>query len=234
MNTPRAGPRPATGALRAPLILVVDDEPEALLYATANLHATGALARCAERAPDLIVLDLMMPGLDGFALCREIRRSSRVPIVVLSARDREYDKVHALDLGADDYLTKPFGVEEFLARVRAMLRRNHVLSNAAQHLLTVGHLTIDLEARQVTVAGRPVRLTPTEFALLAELARHPGKVLTQRHLLQRVWGTDYGDEGSYLHTYMRRLRQKIEADPRRPALLVTEQSIGYRLVPGEA
>ncbi len=244
MNQRLAHPHAEPGRLRAARVLVVDDEPEALLYIAANLRATGyevmtagdgeaALARFAERPPDLVVLDLMMPVLDGFVVCRELRRASLVPIVVLSARDREFDKVRALDLGADDYLTKPFGVEEFLARIRAVLRRHHVLSTAAEPSLRVGRLTIDLDARQVTVAGRPVRLTPTEYALVVELARHAGKVLTQRQLLQRVWGADYGDEGSYLHTYMRRLRQKIEADPQHPAILITEPGIGYRLAAGE-
>jgi DNA-binding response OmpR family regulator len=230
----------AESRLRAPRILVVDDEPEALLYIAANLQATGyavitaedgeaALARMAERAPDLVVLDLMMPGLDGFSVCRTIRAASLVPIVVLSARDREFDKVRALDLGADDYLTKPFGVEEFLARVRAALRRHRFQAEGASRHLRAGPLAIDAGARQVTVAGRLVRLTPIEYALLLEFARHAGAVLTHRQLLQRVWGAEYGDEGSYLHTYIRRLRRKIEADPQRPVLLLSEPGVGYRL-----
>jgi two-component system KDP operon response regulator KdpE len=234
---------PSPHRLRAPRILVVDDEPEALLYIMSNLQATGyevvtaedgaeALERVKQHAPDAIVLDLMMPGLDGFNVCRAIRAVSPVPILILSARDREFDKVRALDLGADDYLTKPFGVEEFLARIRAVLRRHHVLTGVPERHLRVGALSIDLEARQVTVAGQPVRLTPTEYALVVELARHAGAVLTHRQLLQRVWGVEYGNEGSYLHTYIRRLRRKIEADPGRPTLLLTQPGIGYRLASG--
>ena len=235
---------PGRSRSHAPLVLVVDDEPEARLYISINLEATGyqvigaedgqgALARFAECDPDLVVLDLMMPRLDGFAVCREIRARSSAPILVLSARDRELDKVRALDLGADDYLTKPFGIEEFLARVRAALRRRRALPPENDQRLSVGPLVVDLDARRVLVAGLPVRLTPTEFALIVELAQHAGKVLTHRHLLQRVWGATYGNEGTYLHTYMRRLRRKIEADPRRPRLLLTEPGIGYSLTSPE-
>ena len=222
-----------------PKVLIVDDEPEVLKYVGANLRARGydtataadgneALARFAEEHPDLVLLDITMPGPDGFAVCQAIRQRSAVPIIVLSARGQEKDKVKALDLGADDYLTKPFGVEELLARVRAALRRGQQEGPATVEALEAGDLRIDFAARRVTVAGAEVRLTPTEYALLAQLARSAGKVLTHTVLLQRVWGPEYRDESDYLWAYVRRLRRKLEADPEHPRHLLTEPGVGYR------
>jgi two-component system KDP operon response regulator KdpE len=169
-----------------------------------------------------------MPGPDGFAVCQAIRQRSAVPIIMLSARGQEKDKVKALDLGADDYLTKPFGIEELLARVRAALRRGQMEGPATAEVLDAGDLRIDFAARRVTREGAEVRLTPTEYALLVQLARSAGKVLTHTVLLQRVWGPEYRDESDYLWAYVRRLRRKLEADPEHPRHLLTEPGVGYR------
>jgi len=225
-------------------ILVVDDEPETVKYLSANLRVRGyevlcaydgrqALKLCNEQDFHLIVLDLMLPGPDGFQVCQAIRERSSVPILVVSALGQEKDVVKALDLGADDYLTKPFGVEELLARVRAVLRRA-VAGPASLHPpLTVGNLTLDFAAQRVTVGGNEVRLTPTEYKLLACLAINRGRVLTHRALLQKVWGAEYGDETQYLWTYVRRLRRKIEPNPAEPYYILTEPGVGYRFRPGE-
>ena len=224
-----------------PKVLVVDDEPEVLKYVGANLRARGydtvtaadgneALARAQEERVDLILLDITMPGPDGFAVCQAIRQRSAVPIIMLSARGQEKDKVKALDLGADDYLTKPFGIEELLARVRAALRRGEQEGLAAVEALEAGDLRIDFAARRVTKDGAEVKLTPTEYALLAQLARSAGKVLTHTALLQRVWGPEYRDESDYLWAYVRRLRRKLEADPEHPRRLLTEPGVGYRFM----
>ncbi|HFD38721.1 MAG TPA: response regulator transcription factor [Anaerolineae bacterium] len=221
-----------------PKVLVVDDEPETVKYVSANLRVRGydvltagdgraALKVFDESVVDLVILDIMMPGPDGFAVCQAIRRRSDVPIIMLSARGREKDIVRALDLGADDYLTKPFGVEEMLARVRAVLRRAAQLPTAPRPPLTVGDLTVDFAARQVTMGNRPVQLTPTEYDLLACLALNAGRVLTHRTLLQTVWGPGYGDETEYLWAYIRRLRRKIEPDPRKPCYILTHPGVGY-------
>ena len=219
-------------------VLVVDDEPETVKYVAANLRARRydvltaedgqtALKLFAESPVDLIILDIMLPGLDGFQVCQAIRRQSGVPIIVLSARGQQKDIVRALDLGADDYLTKPFGADELLARIRVALRHG-ASESAVQHPpLVFGELTIDFGARRVTVADRSVELTRTEFDLLAHLAFNAGRVITHRALLQAVWGPEYGDETEYLWTYIRRLRHKIEPDSRKPQYILTQAGVGY-------
>jgi len=228
---------------------VVDDEPETVKYLSANLRARGydvltagdghsALKLLGESQVDLAILDIMLPDTDGFQVCQMIRARSNMPILMLSARGQERDIVRALDLGADDYLTKPFGVEELMARVRAVLRRR-TSREAQSHpplVLPGGRpgvpscdLTINLQSRTVTLGDQFVSLTATEFDLLAHLALHAGRVLTHRALLQAVWGPEYGDETEYLWTYVRRLRQKIEPDPHHPRFLLTQPGVGYRL-----
>jgi two-component system, OmpR family, KDP operon response regulator KdpE len=178
--------------------------------------------------PDLLVLDLNLPGIDGLTVTRRIRERSDVPILILSVREEEPDKVEALNLGADDYLTKPFGIEEFLARVRALLRRSGGLGAAHLGAFREGDVEIDLEDRFVRRAGHSVRLTRTEWALLEELSRHPGKLLTHRWLLERVWGRGYEDDLEVLRVFISQLRKKIEPDPARPRLIVTDPGVGYR------
>ncbi|CAG0935844.1 KDP operon transcriptional regulatory protein KdpE [Thermoflexales bacterium] len=224
-------------------ILIVDDEAPLRDFVRRNLEKRGyrtfsavdgleALAAFEREPIDLIILDVMMPNLNGFEVCRRIRQTSIVPIIVLTALGEEQDKITAFDLGADDYLTKPFGVGELLARLKAVLRRSHWESAPpSSETLRHGNLEIDVEQRRVRRAGSDVRLTPTEFTLLTELATHAGKVLTHRALLQKVWGPEYGGENEYLRVYINRLRQKLEADPSQPKHLLTEQSVGYRFQP---
>lgn len=222
-------------------ILVVDDEPSILRAVRTILarHAfqveiaeTGrqALEYYSRRRPDLILLDLGLPDMDGLEVIREIRSQANTPIVVLSVREAERDKVAALDLGADDYLTKPFGVDELLARIRVALRHAAHPTMGAAPVFRTGDLEVDLERRLVTVGGNEVHLTPTEYELLKAFVTHPNKVLTDRMLLNAVWGPDYGAEAHYLHVYMARLRKKIEADPQEPRYLITEPGVGYRLL----
>jgi two-component system KDP operon response regulator KdpE len=224
--------------MRNPRVLVVDDEPITVKYLGANLRVRGyevlvaadgetALKMFDRSEIDLIILDIMMPGLNGFQVCQAIRRKSDVPILMLSARGRENDIVHALDLGADDYLTKPFGVAEMLARVRAALRRRAPTWERPRAPLVIADVRIDFDARQVTVAGEEVQLTPTEYDLLAHLALNAGRVLTHRALLRAVWGPEYGDETEYLWAYIRRLRRKIEPDPSNPCRILTQPGVGY-------
>jgi len=219
-------------------VLVVDDEPQILRALQTNLRGAGyevdtaasveqALAAVAIRPPEAVILDLILPDGNGSDVTRELRRWSSVPILVLSAVGDEREKVAALDAGADDYVTKPFGMEELLARRRAALRR---AVPAGEPVLRIGDLEVDLEKRSVSVAGRPVQLTPTQFDLLALLARNEGKLLTHRTILREVWGPAYGEESHYLHVYVSQLRRKVEADPARPRMLVTEPGAGYRLV----
>jgi DNA-binding response OmpR family regulator len=221
-------------------VLVVDDEPETLKYVGANLRIRGydvltaadgraALEEFDRSDVDLVVLDVMMPGLDGFQVCQAIREQSDVPILMLSARGQERDIVRALDLGADDYLTKPFGVEELLARVRAALRRVAQTKSPAQSSVAIQDLEVNFDAHQVTVHGQEIQLTRTEYDLLAYLAANAGRVLTHRTLLQAVWGPEYGEETEYLWAYIRRLRRKIEPDPSNPRYIVTQPGIGYLL-----
>jgi two-component system KDP operon response regulator KdpE len=219
-------------------VLVVDDEPESLKYVGANLRARGydvvtaadgteALKRCHEDYFDLVLLDITMPGPDGFAVCQEIRRTSAMPIIMLSARGQERDKVKALDLGADDYITKPFGIDELLARVRSALRRSNQ-DPVVMDSLVIGDLTLSFAERRVSRGGVEIKLTPTEYELLVQLTRSAGKVLSHATLLQRVWGQEYGEESEYLWAYIRRLRRKIEVDPDHPRYLLTEPGVGYR------
>lgn len=227
-----------------PAVLVVDDEQPLRDFIRKNLEARNfavhtaangleALALFNTQPLGLIILDVMMPTMDGLETTRRIRQASLVPIIILTALGEEKDKVAALDLGADDYLTKPFGVEELLARVRAVLRRSKPQpAPAPASALHAGDLVLDPAAHIVTRDGEPLKLTPTEFELLHYLMRHAGKVVTHRELLQRVWGAEYGDEAEYLRVYIRRLRQKIEADPLNPRHLLTEHGVGYRFEAG--
>jgi len=236
-------------------ILVVDDEPQILRALRAALKGHGydvqtaadgeeALDLLALHPPDILILDLVMPGKSGFDVVREVRAwstpahaaqraSTPSPaIIVLSARGEDRDKVIALDLGADDYLTKPFSMNELLARIRVALRHRPEQA-ASDPIIRAGAVAIDLERRIVTRDGAAVHVTPTEWQLLVELARAAGKVLTQRMLLQRVWGPEYGDEAQYLRVYINQLRRKLEADPTRPHILITEPGVGYRFISNE-
>ena len=192
-------------------------------------NAGEAKASYDRRVPDLVLLDLTLPDRDGFEVVRHIRAHSATPIIVLSARGGERDKVDALDLGADDYMTKPFGIDELLARIRVALRHLARPRAGTERRVRTGDLVVDLERREVTVGGREMHLTPTEYDLLKVLLTNPNKVLTDRMLLQQVWGPDYGDESHYLHVYVARLRRKIEADPQAPKHIITEPGVGYRL-----
>jgi two-component system KDP operon response regulator KdpE len=225
----------------APLILLIEDEPQMRRFLRAALgaqdyrlaEATTArdgLAQAASRNPDVILLDLGLPDRDGLEVARELREWSVTPIIVLSARGREQDKVAALDFGADDYLTKPFGVEELLARIRVALRHAALPPGAPpEPVFQAGDVRVDLVRREVRRGDQEVHLTPTEYKLLTVLVRHAGKVITHRQLLKEVWGTNYADQSHYVRVYMAQLRQKLEADPARPRLLVTEPGVGYRL-----
>ncbi|HEX9124451.1 MAG TPA: response regulator transcription factor [Actinomycetota bacterium] len=226
------------GDVKRPRVLVVDDEigiRRALSRALAardyevESAADGeqAVALAERTQPDLVVLDLNLPKLDGLEVCRRIRGWSSVPILVLSVREDELDKVAALDLGADDYLTKPFGIDELLARIRALLRRTED-STAGDRRYRIGDIDVDLGRRRVTRAGRDVRLTRTEWSLLEAMGRHPGKLLTHRWLLEEVWGAGYGDDVDVLRVFVSQLRKKVEPDPRQPTVIATEPGVGYR------
>jgi two-component system KDP operon response regulator KdpE len=192
-------------------------------------NGEDAIVVVADRRPDVVLLDLGLPDIDGIEALRRMRTFSDVPIVVLTARDRQIDKIAALDVGADDYVTKPFDIEELVARVRAVLRRvPHAVSTAA--VIRIDDLEIDLARRQVTRAGESVHLTKTELALLEQLATHPGKLLTHEHLLRQVWGEGYGSESNYLRVYVGQLRRKLQDDAANPRLIVTEPGIGYRWI----
>ncbi|HEX3541539.1 MAG TPA: response regulator transcription factor [Acidimicrobiales bacterium] len=225
------------------VVLVVEDDRSIVDLVRANLMVRGftvLIARNGEEVldivtssqPEIVLLDLMLPDADGFDLCRDIRAVSSVGLIVVSARRGEQDKVRALNLGADDYLTKPFGIDELLARITALLRRSRVAARTASiGPLRFGAVTIDFDAQIVTKGGEPVHLTPTEFALLRELAQAPGKLLTHATLLRRVWGPGYETETEYTRVYIRRLRAKLE-DPDGPPFIATEPRAGYRLVAG--
>ncbi len=223
-------------------ILVVDDELGIQDFIRRNLELRSfkvslasngleALALFDQAHICLVILDIMMPKMDGLEVCRRIRQSSTVPIIMLTALGEEADKIAALDQGADDYLTKPFGVGELLARVRAVIRRNHwadtPTSTGTQRF---GNLEIDFEQRLAWRDGELVKLSPTEFALLQELALHPGKILTHEALLKRVWGTEYRSEAEYVRIYIGRLRRKLEGDPSQPVHILTEPGVGYYMV----
>jgi two-component system KDP operon response regulator KdpE len=224
--------------MSAARILVVDDESQILRALRTSLQAAGyevdvaataaeALTSAAAHPPDGVILDLMLPDGSGTDVCRELRRWTNVPILVLSAVGDEQEKVAALDAGADDYVTKPFGIDELLARLRAALRRVDVMTGPVVEL---GDLVVDLERRLVTLRGESVSLTPTEFELLRLFVRNEGKLLTHPTILREVWGPRYGAESHYLHVYVSQLRRKIEPDPARPRFLLTEPGAGYRLV----
>jgi two-component system KDP operon response regulator KdpE len=224
--------------LTGPRILVVDDEPQILRALRTSLTGAGyevdtadtaeaALTSLALRPPEAVILDLVLPDGRGTDVCRELRTWSTVPVIVLSVVGEEREKVAALDAGADDYVTKPFGIDELLARLRAAMRR---VEPSAEPVVELGELRVDLEKRAVSVGRRAVQLTPHEFALLRALARNPGKLLTHSALLREVWGRGYADESHYLHVYVSQLRRKLEPDPTRPRYIVTEPGAGYRLV----
>jgi two-component system KDP operon response regulator KdpE len=220
-------------------ILVVDDEPQLRRAMKATLTDLGysvieaktgeeALERLRSETPDLVLLDLNMPGIGGLETCRAIRETSEVPIIVLSVRNTERDKVQVLDAGADDYVTKPFGIQELLARIRAAMRRTPTAGDTAEHRVISGDLEIDFASRRATLQGNMVRLTPKEFDLLKFLVDHANKPIPHRKLLQTVWGPDYGDEVEYLRVVVNQLRKKIEPVPSKPRYLLTEPWVGYR------
>ena len=228
-----------------PRILVVDDEPQLTRVLRTGLTSRGYDVRAAADGlagfetftdwhPDLVITDLAMPVMGGLELCRRLRAISPVPIIVLSAKGEERTKVEALDLGADDFVTKPFGIDELLARVRASLRRAAAApaaSEAEATILTSGDFRINLETRSVTVDGREVHLTPKEFDLLVYFVKHSGKVLTHRTLLAAVWGGNYVEQNEYLRVFVGNLRKKLEPDPSNPRYILTEPWIGYRFNP---
>ena len=226
-------------------IYVVDDDTAIARLVSVNLAArgyrvkafdrgSGAIAQLELDDPDLIILDIMMPGADGLEVTRLIRQVSQIPILILSARDETSSKLTALDLGADDYLTKPFRIEELLARVRAILRRTAPVaegdSNPASWSYRSGGLFVDLAGLRIVSHGRALQLTPQEWALLRVLVKYSGKVVAHRTLLREAWGPSYGDEADYVRAYVNRLRRKVEPDPQNPRYLLLERGLGYRLV----
>ena len=230
-----------------PRILVVDDEPQLTRVLRTGLKSRGYDVRAAADGlagfeafndwhPDLVITDLAMPNVDGLELCRRLRAVSQVPIIVLSAKGEEKTKVEALDLGADDFVTKPFGIDELLARVRASLRRANTspLNEATQTILDSGDFHVDLESREITVRGKPIHLTPKEFDLLVYFIKHSGKVLTHRTLLAALWGGNYVEQNEYLRVFVGNLRKKIEPDPATPRYILTEPWIGYRFAPDQS
>ena len=228
-----------------PRILVVDDEPQLTRVLRTGLKSRGYDVRAAADGlagfeaftdwhPDLVITDLAMPNVDGLELTRRLRAISQVPIIVLSAKGEEKTKVEALDLGADDFVTKPFGIDELLARVRASLRRSKAPASneTTQTILDAGDFHVDLESREVTVRGKPVHLTPKEFDLLVYFIRHSGKVLTHRTLLAALWGGNYVEQNEYLRVFVGNLRKKLEPEIATPRYILTEPWIGYRFDPG--
>jgi len=225
-------------------ILIVDDEQQITVVLRSGLTKHGYDVRVANEGqaalelfdawtPDLVITDLSMPNMNGLKLCQELRAKSSVPIIVLSVKNDEVTKVEALDIGADDYVTKPFGMSELLARVRAALRRSPEASQDEQTIQD-GDFTVDFATRNVEVNGRDIRLSPKEFDLLVFFIRNSGKVLTHRTLLGKIWGGDYTDQAEYLRVFVRHLRKKIEPDPAKPRYILTEPWIGYRFLPGNA
>ena len=224
-----------------PRILVVDDDPAIIKFVRANLKADDyetlaaldgaeAIEVVEREMPDLVILDIMLPRIDGFEVLSRLREWTQLPIIVLSARGDAEDKVKCLDLGADDYLSKPFSLEELLARIRAVFRRTKAAGMVPpQPSLSFGELEVNFAQRSVTVAGRETKLTPTEYALLKELVLNKGKVLTHLQLLGRVWGPEYRDEKDYLHTFIRRIRAKIEPEPAAPRYIISVPGVGYQL-----
>jgi DNA-binding response OmpR family regulator len=225
-------------------ILTADDDPQLLRLVTRNLQLEGyevlpvsdgqqALEQLEQRMPDLVLLDVMMPRMDGFTVCHRVREFSAVPIIIVTARGQDQDKVRGLDLGADDYLTKPFSVEELLARVRAVLRRSQFpakeVAQGLQATMTTGNLTIDYSQHLAVMAGKELTLTPVEYRILAYLAQNAGRVLTQELLLDYVWGSEYLGESHLLQVNINRLRHKIEVDPTSPHYILTKVGVGYSL-----
>ncbi len=226
--------------MRRPRILIVDDDPLVLKFVRANLQSMDyeifaamdgveALHIVEKELPDLVILDIMMPKMDGFEVCRRLREWSQTPIIMLTARDDVEDKVKCLNLGADDYITKPFGINILIARVRAVLRRTEAAGTIpTQPSFTHDDLEINFAQRRVTVAGNEVKLTPTEYNLLQEFVLNAGKVLTHTHLLNRVWGPEYAQEREYLRVFVGHLRTKIEPDPTNPKYIITVPGVGYQ------
>jgi len=223
-------------------ILVIDDDIATLKFISANLEANEydvlkardgkeALKIIEKELPDLAILDIMMPNMDGYEVCRRLREWSQIPIIMLSARCDEEDKVKSLDMGADDFLCKPFGLDEILARIRAVLRRsgNNLLPKPQKTIFVSDDLSISFAERQVKFSGKDLVLTVTEFAILQELALHSPKILTYQILLQKIWGPEYGDERGYLYVFVRRIRRKIERNPQKPVHLISIRDIGYQL-----
>jgi two-component system KDP operon response regulator KdpE len=228
----------STNAANKTTVLVIDDEIQIRRLVRVSLEANGyrvleaptgkeGIAETAQHRPDIVLLDLGLPDLDGVTVLKRLREWSRVPVVVLSVRDREEDKIAALDNGADDYVTKPFSTGELLARLRVAQRHAQPATDAA--VFRSGHLEVDLTARVVTVNGKEVRLTATEYSLLRLFVQHAGKVLTHRQILREVWGPTYVEQTHYLRVYMAHLREKLEANPAQPELFLTEPGVGYRL-----
>jgi two-component system KDP operon response regulator KdpE len=222
-------------------VLVVDDEVQIRRFLRISLEANGcrvyetdngqdALAKTAQLHPDLVILDLSLPDMDGLDVLSRLREWTQTPVIVLSVRDADRDKVAALDAGADDYLTKPFSMDELMARLRVAQR--HAQPEPENPIFTAGDLQVDLNRRLVSVKGQPVKLTPTEYALLRLMIQHAGKVLTHRQILKEVWGPEYINETHYLRVYFAQLRQKIEDDPALPRIILTEPGVGYRLLSG--
>ncbi len=220
-------------------ILVVDDEIEIVRALERSLAAHGfevftagsgeeALEAISLHRPDLILLDLGLPSMSGLEVIKRVRAQSNLPIIVLSVKDTEHDKVQALDLGADDYVSKPFGMDEVLARLRVALRHSAQVESGTEAIFTVGPLRVDFAQRLVQVDGQEVKLTPTEYDLLKALIKNSGKIMTRQMLLSQVWGTGYGAESHYLHVYVGQLRRKIEPDPARPRFILTISGVGYR------
>ena len=236
-ETPDAAAAPGGG----PVVLVIEDDPQIRRFLRATLGTHGyrlleatagesGLVEAATRQPDIVILDLGLPDIDGLEVIRRLRDWTTLPIIVLSARGQERDKIAALDAGADDYVSKPFGVGELLARMRTALRHaTRSPDDAGESTFSLGELHVDLPKRQVSIAENQVHLTPIEYRLLTTLIRHAGKVLTHRQLLLEVWGPPYADQAHYLRVYMAQLRRKLEADPARPRYLLTEPGVGYRL-----
>jgi two-component system KDP operon response regulator KdpE len=223
-----------------PVIVLIEDEPQIRRFLRANFLSQGyrlfeavtggdGLVEVGTRQPDVVVIDLGLPDMDGIDVIRRLREWTHVPVIVLSARGQERDKVAALDAGADDYVSKPFGAGELLARIRVALRHAASAAGSDGATFAVGDLQVDLARRQVFVAGTEVHLTPIEYKLLTTLVRHAGKVLTHRQLLNEVWGPSHSGDAHYLRVYMVQLRRKLEADPTRPRCLLTEPGVGYRL-----
>ena len=223
-------------------VLVVDDEPRYLKLVRYNLEAVGykvitaasgeeALSLVSRTNPDLIILDIRLPGIDGYEVCTRIREFSSTPIIMLTARGEEREKVHGLRLGADDYVTKPFGADELVARIKSVLRRSHIPEVKALPVLTIRGLSIDFVQRKVTIKGQEVSLSPTEYRLLQCLAVNAGRVIVHEELQGKVWGPEYREHYEGLRVYIRRLRQKIERDPKNPAYILTKRGIGYMLMP---